>query len=113
MLEAHDLRQDALCGSKLAAFHLGKGQLLHLLIEFCLFRRQLDIAADVDLGGQVQAILFQDAVAKHVKLRIQLIQAAVARDLLKAAMAHRPALYDGITGLKGKEAVEPQRTVIQ
>ena len=113
LLQAHDLRQNALCGGQLSIFHFGEGQLLHLLVKLFLFRRKRYIAANVDFGRKIQAILFQDAVAKRVQLRIQLIQAAVARDLLKAAMAHRPALYDGITGLKGKEAVEPQRTVIQ
>ena len=113
MLQAHDLRQNALCGGQLAVFHLGESQLLHLFVEFFLFRRKLHIAANVDFGRKIQAVLFQNAVAECVEFCAQLVQALIAGDFLKTAVARRPTLHDGVTGLKGKEAIEPQRTLIQ
>ena len=103
LVQPHELGQGVV-GAHQVAINERQGHELHLVIVFLLLRGQLDIAAGVNLVRQVQALILGHAEGEAVELFLQLIQPAVADDLLECVGGQLALDKDRVPGLEGIEA---------
>ena len=104
LMQAHDLRERIVGGHQVAVDQSERHQ-LHLVVVGDLLFGELDLTAQEDLVWKVQALFFGHAESEVLQLFLQLVQVAIADDLLESVGGHLAFNKDRVPGLEGKVAV--------
>ena len=99
LMQPHQLRQRVHRGHQ-PFVELRQRHRLHLVVRLDLLVGEVNLALDIELVGQIQALLLLDTEAEAIKLFFELVELSIADDLLEAVCRDAALEGYGIARLK-------------